>query len=74
MEIKNLQFNRASTLYKAALYGFKKISICAHPLFSVIKEEAFAWKSFLSNNSYIYKVYSAGSDITTEPAEYTLYI
>lgn len=61
MTINTLQFNIASPLYKVALDGFKKISICADTLFSIIKEEGFAWKSFLSNNSYIYNIYSVGS-------------
>lgn len=69
MTINSLQFNIASPLYKAALDGFRKISICANALFSVIKEEGFAWKSFLLNNSYICKMYSASSALAASVAK-----
>lgn len=69
MTINNLQFNTTSPIYKAALYGFRKISIYANAVFSVITEEAFAWKKFLSNNSYIYNIYSAGSNVTSTIAK-----
>lgn len=65
MIINTLQANIASPLYRAALYSFEKISMCANTLFSFIREEGNAWKIFFSNNYYISKLYSAGSEATT---------
>lgn len=69
MTIYNLQFTIASPLYKTAVDSFKKISTCANTLFSIIKEEGVAWKSFLANNSYIYKLYSISSNVTASIAK-----
>ncbi|MGL4348892.1 MAG: hypothetical protein ACRCSV_05535 [Chlamydiales bacterium] len=64
MRINTLQDHIVYSVNEAALYSFEKISLCANSLFSFMKEEGAAWKSFFLNNYYISKLCTLGSEAT----------
>lgn len=58
-----------SMIHRAALYSCEKISVCVQALFSFIKEEGLAWKSFLSNNYFTSTLSTLGSKATAAIAK-----
>lgn len=61
--------SKFSMIHRATLYSCEKISLCVQSLFSFIKEEGLAWKSFLSNNYLISTLSTLGSKTTASIAQ-----